>query len=133
MAVKKRMRVYNAQMNPDIQTYARKGLEAELARLDAERERVRALLASLDGASPEAITTIATLAKRPRQMSEAGRQAIREAVKRRWEKARAAAVAGISDVGVTSAESVKQAAAKPVPGRAQGRSRAKATRGNRKK
>ncbi len=71
-------------MIPDIQIYARKGLETELARLNAERERVRELLASLDGASTKAATTSAALAKRPRQMSEAGRQAIREAVKRRW-------------------------------------------------
>ena len=119
-------------MNPDIHTYARKGLEAELARLDAQRERLRALLASLGGTSPKAITTIAAVAKRPRQMSEAGRQAIREAVKRRWEKARAVA-AGISDVSVAAVERVKQATAKAGQPRSQGRSRAKAARGNRKK
>ena len=119
-------------MMPDIHTYARKGLEAELARLDAERERVNALLASLGAASPKATTTIARLAKRPRQMSEAGRQAIREAVKRRWEKVRAAA-AGISDVSVAAVERVKQAPAKAAQPRPQGRTRAKAARGNRKK
>ena len=88
-------------MIPEIQTYARKGLEAELARLDAERERVRALLASLDGAPREGQTVTATPVKRARQMSEAGRQAIREAVKRRWAKARAAAAA-LSDVSSES-------------------------------
>ena len=78
-------------MITELQRYARKGLEAELARLDAERERVRALLASLDGPSSAGQAAGATSVKRPRQMSEAGRQAIRDAVKRRWEKARAAA------------------------------------------
>ena len=77
-------------MLTDINTYARKGLEAELARLDGELERVRRLLASLDGAAGRNETTPAAIAKRPRQMSEAGRQAIREAVQRRWERVRAA-------------------------------------------
>jgi hypothetical protein len=79
-------------MITDLQTYARKGLEAELTRLDAERERVRTLLESLDG------TTSKPLSARPAakrgQMSEAGRQAIREAQKRRWAKVRAEAAAG---------------------------------------
>ena len=75
-------------MLTDINTYARKGLEAELARLDGERERVKALLASLDGSSPKALS--APPAVKRGQMSEAGRQAIRAAQKRRWAKQRRA-------------------------------------------
>ncbi|WP_110172162.1 hypothetical protein [Luteitalea pratensis] len=119
-------------MIPEIHIYARKGLAAELARLDAERERVRALLASLDGAPRGGQTVTATPVKRARQMSEAGRQAIREAVKRRWAKARAAAAA-LSDVTVAAVQSVKPAVAKRAQARPQGRPRAKAARGNRKK
>jgi hypothetical protein len=84
-------------MITDLQTYARIGLEAELARLDGERERVRALLASLGG------TTSKPLSARPAakrgQMSEAGRQAIREAQKRRWARVRAEAGASASGTG----------------------------------
>ena len=79
-------------MITDLQTYAKKGLESELARLDGERERVRALLASLDGTTSMPLSR-APAAKRG-QMSEAGRQAIREAQKRRWAKVRAEAAAG---------------------------------------
>jgi hypothetical protein len=122
---------YNQPMIPDIHTYARKGLETELARLDAERERVKTLLASLDGAPTR--TAGAPLAKRPRRMSEAGRQAIREAVKRRWAKARATAAAASSDGSAAAGDSAKQAAGKPAQRRSQGRPRAKAVRGNRKK
>ena len=118
-------------MIPDIHTYARKGLEAELTRLDAERERVKALLASLVGASSR--TAAAPLEKRPRQMSEAGRQAIREAVKRRWAKARAVAAAAVSDASAAAVESVKKVTAKTARRRSPGRPRAKAVRGNRKK
>ena len=118
-------------MIPDIHTYARKGLEAELARLDAERERVKTLLASLDGAPTR--TAGAPLAKRPRRMSEAGRQAIREAVKRRWAKARAVAAPAVSDASTAAVESVKKVTAKTAQRRAPGRPRAKAVRGNRKK
>jgi hypothetical protein len=119
-------------MIPDIHTYARKGLQAELARLDAERERVRALLGSLDGTSDVARPSNATPAKRPRQMSEAGRQAIREAVRRRWERARAADAAN-SDVSVAAGDSVENTAARPASARSQGRPRVTANRGHRKK
>ena len=118
-------------MIPDIHTYARKGLQAELARLDAERERVRALLASLGANFDLGRPGNATPAKRPRQMSEAGRQAIRDAVKRRWAKARAADAA-ISDASV-AADRVKTTAARPAPARSQGRARVNANRGHRKK
>ena len=78
-------------MVSDLQVYARKGLEAELARLDVERERVRALLASLGITSLKVPVERSPAGKRTRKMSEAGRQAIRDAVRRRWERVRAAA------------------------------------------
>jgi hypothetical protein len=85
-------------MITDLQAYARKGLKAELVRLDGERDRVRALLASLDGSTSRAPSP-PPAARRRGQMSEAGRQAIRDAQKRRWAKVRgeAAASAGSRD------------------------------------
>ena len=77
-------------MIESLQGYARNGLEAELARLDAERERVQVLLASLDGPRSSAVIQTPAEVKRTRQMSEAGRQAIREAVRRRCARVRAA-------------------------------------------
>jgi len=76
-------------MDTQLQGYARRGLEAELVRLDVERERVRTLLASLDGTTskPQSRPPVST---RRGQMSDAGRQAIREAQKRRWARVRAA-------------------------------------------
>ena len=110
-------------MITDIHTYARKGLEAELARLDAERERVRALLASLGGATMR--DSIASPAKRLHQMSEAGRQAISEAVKRRWARVRAAAAASGGGAGGKTERTPAVASQKRTP---------RATRtGNRKK
>jgi Arc/MetJ-type ribon-helix-helix transcriptional regulator len=76
-------------MITDLQTYARKGLEAELVRLDGERERVRTLLASLGGTTSKP-PSAPSAGRRRGQMSEAGRQAIREAQKRRWARVRAA-------------------------------------------
>jgi len=110
-------------MITDIHTYARKGLEAELARLDAERERVRALLASLGGAM--VTDSLAAPTKRLRKMSEAGRQAIREAVKRRWARVRAAAAASAGGAGGKTQRANAVATQKRTP---------RATRtGNRKK
>jgi hypothetical protein len=99
-------------MITDLQTYARLGLEAELVRLDGERERVRALLASLDGATPKSQSR--TPAAKRGQMSEAGRQAIRDAQKRRWAKVRAEAGAegnADSDSADASKKRTRRAAA----------------------
>jgi len=83
----------------DLQVYARKGLEAELARLDAERARVLSLLASLKGGTAMTVSDDEPASpKRSRQMSEAGRQAIREAVQRRWARVKAAAAASAAGV-----------------------------------
>jgi hypothetical protein len=112
-------------MLSDLETYAKKGLEAELVRLDAERERVRALLASLGGVNLKASDRQPAGAKRPRQMSAAGRQAIRDAAKRRWERVRAeAAKAGQGGAG--NAEAPLAVATKK-------RTRKAARTGNRKK
>ena len=87
-------------MFTDINTYARIGLEAELARLDGERERVRRLLASLDETTSKPLS--APPAERRRgQMSEAGRQAIRDAQKRRWARVRAEGADGDGGAGGT--------------------------------
>ena len=91
-------------MSIDIQIYARKGLEGELARLDAERRRVLSLLANLtNGSAPLTGDDEPAPAKRARQMSEAGRQAIREAVQRRWARVRAEAASEGADGGRTQA------------------------------
>ncbi len=116
-------------MFTDIHTYARKGLEAELVRLDGERERVRALLASLDSA-PAGRTAAAPTGQRPRQMSEAGRQAIRDAVKRRWQRVRAAAAGGAQKRAEDGQAESTVAAERPY---AQKRTRGAARTGNRKK
>ena len=112
-------------MFADINIYARKGLEAELERLNTERDRVMALLASLDGSVTRRQTPAAAQPRRPRQMSEAGRQAIREAVKRRWERARAAAAASTDGAGGKAEDASVSASPK--------RSRRATRTGNRKK
>ncbi len=118
-------------MSIDIQTYARKGLEAELARLDAERGRVLSLLASLKaGPAQAAGDDEPAPAKRARQMSEAGRQAIREAVQRRWERVRAAGAADAQEEGSGSKAASNAAAGHPVSPK---RSHRTPQTGNRKK
>lgn len=77
-------------MELDLQDLARKGLRAELARLDAERARISGLLAQLDRAtSAPAEKGEPRSAGRKRQMSPEGRLRIQEAVRRRWERVRA--------------------------------------------
>lgn len=78
-------------LNLDITSLARKGLEAELSRLDAERAKVVALLADLGKGS--AARESAPL-RRTRKMSAEGRKRIQEAVRRRWERVRSAQAAG---------------------------------------
>ena len=75
-------------MELDLRDLARKGLQSALAQLDAERARRSALLAELDGAPRPAATSPAP--RRTRTMSPEGRQRIQEAVRRRWERERAA-------------------------------------------
>jgi hypothetical protein len=113
-------------MTSELETYAKKGLESELVRLDQERERVMSLLAGLGRKSGRAVAPQAADAKRPRQMSDAGRQAIREAVKRRWERVRAEKAGAATKAGAAKGE-----ATVPVASRKRTR---KATRtGSRKK
>ena len=115
-------------MITDLQTYARKGLEAELARLDGETTRVLALLASLDGTTSKPASA-PPAGRRRSQMSEAGKQAIREAQKRRWARVRAeAATGGLTGSGDTKRESTSSAAHS-----ARKRTQSAARTGNRKK
>jgi hypothetical protein len=67
----------------DLKMYARMGLQAELDRLDARRVELAALLQQLD-------ETVSRAQPRKRQMSDEGRERIREAVQRRWARVRAA-------------------------------------------
>ena len=115
-------------MIENLQNYARKGLEAELARLDAERERVRALLASLGGASSQIVK--ASPVKRLHQMSDAGRQAIREAVLRRWARVRAAQAGSSGEARDAKAAGKSRPAAASTRGR--GARQAKASGGRKK-
>jgi hypothetical protein len=124
-----RLGYYNREMIENLQDYARKGLEAELARLDAERERVKGLLKSLDGSRSQAVIRTPAPGKRPRQMSEAGRQAIREAVKRRWERVRAEAATG----GLTGSNDTKPESTSAAARAARKRTQSAARTGNRKK
>lgn len=77
------------RMTFDLTDLARKGLQAELLRLDAERARIAALLAGLDGKSPRTAPAAMESTPRTRNMSPEGRQRIQEAVRRRWERVRA--------------------------------------------
>jgi hypothetical protein len=77
-------------MELDLQDLARRGLRAELARLDAERARIAGLLAQLDRpSSAPAEERESGSSGRKRQMSPEGRLRIQEAVRRRWERVRA--------------------------------------------
>jgi hypothetical protein len=76
-------------MTFDLTDLARKGLQTELVRLDAERARIAALLAGLDGKSRRAAPAAKESGRRTRNMSPEGRQRIQEAVRRRWERVRA--------------------------------------------
>jgi hypothetical protein len=76
-------------MTFDLTDLARKGLQAELVRLDAERARIAALLVGLDGKSRRAAPEEKESAPRTRNMSPEGRQRIQDAVRRRWERVRA--------------------------------------------
>src|SRR5918993_1969051 len=80
-------------MTIDLTDLARKGLQAELARLDSERARIAGLLAQLGKASRTPAATTSNATPRARKMSPEGRQRIQEAVRRRWERVRAAQTA----------------------------------------
>lgn len=126
-------------MNMDIRELARKGLETELARVNEQRDRVLALLAGLNGQDVRAPGT--SSARRARKMTDAGRQAIREAVQRRWAKVRAAASTGKTPLDSAGREvetseaspADRQSAAAKRPKSANGRAASKRTTGNRKK
>lgn len=77
-------------MELDLQDLARRGLRAELARLDAERARIAGLIAQLDrpSAAP-AEKRQSGSSGRKRQMSPEGRLRIQEGARRRWERVRA--------------------------------------------
>jgi hypothetical protein len=96
-------------MTFDLTDLARKGLQTELVRLDAERARIAALLAGLDGKSRRAAPAEKESAPRTRNMSPEGRQRIQEAVRRRWERVRAeqaeASGQAAGDTGVGGQES----------------------------
>jgi hypothetical protein len=115
-------------MLTDINTYARIGLKAELVRLDGERERVMTLLASLDGATPKSQSR--TPAAKRGEMSEAGRQAIRDAQKRRWARVRAAQSGSSGEAQDAKATSKSRSAATSTRGR--GVRQANATGGRKK-
>ena len=96
-------------MDIDLTELARKGIQAELVRLDTERRKLETLLASLrsTGARPAS-----TVQARPRRtMSEDGRERIREAVRRRWERVRAAAAS--ANQAVNNAEEASASTAAP--------------------
>ena len=108
-------------MELDIKTFARKGLEAELVRLDAERARVTALLATLGsqtGGDRRSSVPQVVAVGRARKMSIEGRKRIQEAVRRRWERVRAAqatskaAAAPSSTAGAGEVPSVRETASK---------------------
>ena len=109
-------------MELDIKTFARKGLQAELVRLDAERARVTALLATLgsqsSGGDRRPSVPQAVAVRRARKMSVEGRKRIQEAVRRRWERVRAeqatskAAAAPADTAGAAEVPSVRETASK---------------------
>lgn len=105
-------------MKLDLTDLARKGLQAELTRLDGERARIAALLAELGGRARVSAPAAKETAPRTRTMSPEGRQRIQEAVRRRWERVRAeqaaangqAAPAARSGVAGGAAESTEASA-----------------------
>jgi hypothetical protein len=75
-------------MELDLQDLARRGLRAELARLDLERARIAGLLEQLEGtSSSHSAKTASASSGRKRRMSPEGRLRIQEAVRRRWASA----------------------------------------------
>jgi len=108
-------------MELDIKTFARKGLEAELVRLDAERARVTALLATLGsqtGGDRRSSVPQVVAVRRARKMSVEGRKRIQEAVRRRWarvpaEQSTSKAEAAPADiVGAVEVPSVREIASR---------------------
>ena len=124
-----RLRVYRRGLEVETLAGVERTVEAELARLDAQRGRVLSLLASLKNGS--ALTTGGdepAPPKRTRQMSDAGRQAIREAVQRRSARVRAEdAQGGANSSGSRAAPSAKAAKDHAASARSSG------SNGNRKK
>lgn len=96
-------------MELDLQDLARRGLRAELARLDLERARIAGLLEQLEGASSShPVTTASASSGRKHRMSPEGRLRIQEAVRRRWERVRAeqASAGELRSAAEPSAETV---------------------------
>lgn len=94
----------------DLKTYARTGLQAELARLDTRRTEVMAHLEQVEARGPQA-------QPRKRRMSVEGRERIREAVQCRWARGRA-------EQASADAPATTQEQASPSGGKLAARSRA---------
>lgn len=123
-------------MNIDLTVLARRGLEAELVRLDTERARIQALLSQLGGRSRLSTPTGSPAAPRTRTMSPEGRQRIQDAVRRRWERVRAeqAAAAGPGESDAATAAPAHDTQPDASGGRGTRKRRTTATRsGGRKK
>lgn len=114
-------------MELDLQDLARRGLRAELARLDLERARIAGLLEQIEGASSShPVKTASASPERKRRMSPEGRLRIQEAVRRRWERVRAEQAgaaephesgAGTTDSSLEPTAAVEAAAAMRKPRR----------------
>ena len=124
-------------MELDLQDLARRGLRAELARLDLERARIAGLLEQLEGASSShPVKTASASSGRKRSMSPEGRLRIQEAVRRRWEKVRAQQAALGEQTTSAEASDISSSAAADVESRPDGRGRGRGAaerRGGRKK
>ncbi len=100
-------------MKLDLRELARKGLQAELTRLDAERVRIVALLAELGGKARASAAATQDALPRARTMSPEGRRRIQDAVRRRWERVRAEQAAAGKQAEVAAAATAASDTSEP--------------------